>query len=462
MKKITVLALGMLMVSALHAEVRYVTVSGNGNGTSWENASGNIQAMVDSCYAHGGGEVRVGAGTYIIEKEIAIKSGVDVLGAYPATGGEERDLENNLTILDANNKPSTRILNASDQKGFMLSAVTTWDGFVLQNATSGYGSAALLSSGAVLKNCIIRNNNGASYGAILIKKSVDIETNTGAALINCLIVNNTTSEIQNPEANANAGAIYIEKDAHCTISNCLIANNKCMDKRSTAPGGVFMGANLHWARFQNNIFYNNQGAGGVNNFYSTSTAKKQFYNNWFDDDVIPTELEASSTGNKCRADFQNPLFVNPAAAIGYQSDINDVTAANWQLEANSPCIDAGEPKDLPHPYKDFGPTPDYSFIVTDLIGADRINGDKPDMGPYEYYANGGGTVLEVTDAAKGHVYFAGDDLTLRGFDGLATVRVLDLSGKMRYQGVVETTVNLNLPQGMYIVTVNNKSYKVIK
>lgn len=455
MKKITVLALGMLMVSALHAEVRYVTVSGNGNGTSWENASGNIQAMVDSCYAHGGGEVRVGAGTYIIEKEIAIKSGVDVLGAYPATGGEERDLENNLTILDANNKPYTRILNASDKAESLLTAMSTWDGFVLQNATSGYGSAAFLSSGVVLKNCIIRNNNGASYGAIMIKKNQGASDNIGAALINCLIVNNTTS--------SKAGAIFIETDAHCTISNCLIANNKCAENSATAPGGVFMGANLHWARFQNNIFYNNQGAGGVNNFYSTSSAKKQFYNNWFDDDAIPTELDANgSTGNKCRVDFQNPLFVNPAAAIGYQSDINDVTAANWQLEANSPCIDAGEPKDLPHPYKNFGPIPDYSSIVTDLIGADRINGDKPDMGPYEYYANGGGTALEVTDAAKGHVYFAGNDLTLRGFDGLATVRVLDLSGKMRYQGVVETTVNLNLPQGMYIVTVNNKSYKVIK
>lgn len=455
MKKITVLTLGVLMVSALHAEVRYVTVSGNGNGTSWENASGNIQAMVDSCYAHGGGEVRVGAGTYIIQQEIAIKSGVDVLGAYPATGGDERDLENNLTILDANNKPYTRILNASDKAESLLTAMSTWDGFVLQNATSGYGSAAFLSSGVVLKNCIIRNNNGASYGAIMIKKNQGASDNIGAALINCLIVNNTTS--------SKAGAIFIETDAHCTISNCLIANNKCAENSATAPGGVFMGANLHWARFQNNIFYNNHGVGGVNNFYSTSSAKKQFYNNWFDDDVIPTELDATgSTGNKCRVDFQNPLFVNPATVIGYQAEMTEVVAANWQLEANSPCIDNGEPKDLPHPYKNFGPIPDYSSIVTDLIGADRINGDKPDMGPYEYYANGGGTALEVTDAAKGHVYFAGDDLTLRGFDGLTTVRVLDLSGKMRYQGVVETTVNLNLPQGMYIVTVNNKSYKVIK
>lgn len=457
MKKITVLALGMLMVSALHAEVRYVTVSGTGNGTSWENASGNIQAMVDSCYALGGGEVRVGAGTYIIEKEIAIKSGVDVIGAYPAEGGMERDLENNLTILDANNKPYTRILNASDKAESLLTAMSTWDGFVLQNATSGYGSAAFLSSGVVLKNCIIRNNNGASYGAIMIKKNAGITTNTGAALINCLIVNNTTIQ--------KAGAVFIETDAHCTISNCLIANNKCSENSATAPGGVFMGANLHWARFQNNIFYNNQGESGVNNFYSTSTAKKQFYNNWFDDDVIPTELDATgSTGNKCRVDFPNPLFVNPAIVIGYQTDITEVAAANWQLDINSPCIDAGEAKDLPHPYKDFGSgtIPDYTSIVTDLLGAARVNGDKPDMGPYEYYANSGETALEGSGVANKRVYFVGDDLILQGFEGSVMMRVSDLSGKMRYQGVVETTVNLNLPQGMYIVTVNNKSYKVIK
>lgn len=448
---------GLLAVSVMQAEIRYVTVTGNGDGTSWENASNNIQAMVDECYAQGGGEVRVGAGTYIIEQQITAKSGVDVIGAYPATGGDKRDLKYNQTILDANNKPYTRILNASDAAGALLSEITTWDGFVFQNATSSYGSAAFLSSGMVLKNCIIRNNNGPSYGALMIKKNAGISSNTGAALINCLIVNNTTS--------TKAGAVFIEQDAHCTLSNCLIANNKCTENSATALGGVYLGQNLHWARLQNNIFYNNEGAGGVNNFFSPSAAKKQFYNNWFDDDEIPTTLDlTTSTGNVCRADFDSPLFVNSANVIGYQSDISTIITADWQLATASPCIDAGEAKDLPHPYKDFPPTSaavDFSTIATDLLGAGRINGNKPDMGPYEYYSNGGGTGLKPVQADK-MVYFEGDCLYLRGFDTKADIRVADISGKMCYHGLVGESIHLTLPKGLYIITIGGKSYKAIK
>jgi hypothetical protein len=44
--------------------VRYVVVGGAGNGTSWANASGDIQLMIDDLERQGGGQVWVARGTY--------------------------------------------------------------------------------------------------------------------------------------------------------------------------------------------------------------------------------------------------------------------------------------------------------------------------------------------------------------------------------------------------------------
>ena len=58
-KVILILGFGAATVFANAQTVRYVKQGGTGNGTSWAAASGNIQSMIDTVYARGGGDVRV-------------------------------------------------------------------------------------------------------------------------------------------------------------------------------------------------------------------------------------------------------------------------------------------------------------------------------------------------------------------------------------------------------------------
>jgi hypothetical protein len=200
---------------------RYVKSGGTGDGTSWGSASGSIIDMLNDIPA---GEVRVAAGTYTPSATIPIKDGINLTGAYPAnasTGNETRDLYSNQTILDGNN--ARRILQAPDF-GAAFYNVTVVDGFVLQKGNSTYGSAAAITLGTVLQNCVIRNNNGGNYGAAVFM-SKDTYTSTSnvngkasGGLINCIIHNNTSS--------SQAAGIFCGDYAYFSMVNCVIASNK--------------------------------------------------------------------------------------------------------------------------------------------------------------------------------------------------------------------------------------------
>ena len=99
MKKITkvlLVAICILTVNSFTVDaeqiIRYVKQDATGNGTSWENASGDLQAMVDEVEANADkGEVRVAAGTYY--GGFLMKDGVNVYGAYSAVDNGIRDLK---------------------------------------------------------------------------------------------------------------------------------------------------------------------------------------------------------------------------------------------------------------------------------------------------------------------------------------------------------------------------------
>ena len=93
-------------------------------GTSWENASGDLQAMVDEVEANADkGEVRVAAGTYY--GGFLMKDGVNVYGGYSAVDNGIRDLKNNKTYLDGEKKSRVLFQN----QDILFQYTTTWDGF---------------------------------------------------------------------------------------------------------------------------------------------------------------------------------------------------------------------------------------------------------------------------------------------------------------------------------------------
>ena len=373
------------------ASTRYVKTNGNGDGTSWGAASNDIIAMLNDIPA---GEVQVAAGTYTPAATIPIKDGINLTGAYAADGSGTRDLYANQTILDGNNV--RRILQAPDF-GAGFYNVTVVDGFVLQKGSSFYGSAAAITLGTVLQNCVIRNNNGTSYGAAvyLTKSTYTLTSNkdgvASGALINCVIHNNTSA--------SQSAAVFCGDYAYFSMINCVIASNKC----TTGVGGVYIGGNnsITYTQLQNNIFYNNSGS-TYNNFATSvpATAMQIVLSNYFDDASIPVSgaysLHANSTNNKTKTNYSTPNFANPTASLqgydaGNSSNTTLINNSDWRLNSSSGLIGLGNStQGIKFPYENMnantsaGTARAFSNISSDIMGSTRVLNSTVEMGAYEY------------------------------------------------------------------------------
>jgi len=157
-RKIFTLLMALFSVIAIQAQVRYVTENGEGDGTSWENASGDIQRMIDELDEAGGGEIRVAQGNYVPmekisevdvdgnltterDKAFALKSNIKIYGGYNSDGSE-RDTEKYTTILSG-------AINQTDTAYHVLVAVqaenVVLDGLMITNGRAYYSSNYLVT-----------------------------------------------------------------------------------------------------------------------------------------------------------------------------------------------------------------------------------------------------------------------------------------------------------------------------
>ena len=416
MKKITFLMLFAFVAIVASAQIsRYVkvTATGLGDGTSWADAAGNadIQALIDAVATDANkGTVYFAAGTYLRTATITIKDGVNLTGGY-SSDGSSRDLYQYQTVLDGQNTGYFRLITAADNVT-PFAKVTVINGFILQKGTGSYGSAAVISLGTVLENCIVRNNSGGTYGAaIFMKKNTTISnTNpqntyknfkTAGGLINCIIINNTSSNI--------SAAVWASDDSHFSIVNCVIANNKSTDA-TNGVGGLWFGNNIHYTHIQNTIFYNNSGV-AANNIKTTSTALRVTLNNWFDNATMPVILGTGSNNNKLTTDFATPDFVLPTTFQGSTTNstqIDEIAASNWSLKSTSGLISLGNStQGVKFPYENMNAstvsaaTRAFNTISTDVMGSNRIINTTVDMGAYEF--NPVIVTTATVDALKGSV-----------------------------------------------------------
>ena len=138
----------------LYAAIRYVktTATGSGNGSSWANASGNLQAMIDASAS--GDEVWVAAGTYkptayptgctncttTRDRAFILKNGVKVYGGFAGTESllTQRNIAGNPTILsgDFNNDDvitgsgSTLSITGNTENAYHVVISVTGSGFI--------------------------------------------------------------------------------------------------------------------------------------------------------------------------------------------------------------------------------------------------------------------------------------------------------------------------------------------
>jgi hypothetical protein len=189
------------------------------------------------------------------------------------------------------------------------------------------------AAGGILYNCTLFKNASSSSGG----------ATRGAAVYNCTIFSNSASSgaagdwsnMSNCLVFANSASSYSGGATMGTLNNCTIVGNSA----GTAGGGVYGGTLI------NCIVYFNTATTDGSNWYSTASFTKSC-----------TAPDPGGVGN-ITAD---PMFV-------------DTNTANYRLNANSPCINAGINQN-------------WMTNAFDLDGhrrIDRLSG-RVDIGVYEF------------------------------------------------------------------------------
>lgn len=240
------------------SRIRYVmpTVQGTGDGSSWDNASNDLQKMIDELAAGGtsAAEVWVAAGTYTPKSQLIsgtaysasfrMRDGVSVYGGF--AGGESSKLDRekgtmpwdftNATILEGSyydhgdftwtGKKWTLTGDSRHVVWFApmageddFSNVTTLDGVTIMGgyAQGGTGmddfktdcGAGVYMDGAnaYLTNCIVKENYAAGNGGGVYLKGGRVQS----------------SFIYNNSADADGGAVYVENRG--LVLRSMLANN---------------------------------------------------------------------------------------------------------------------------------------------------------------------------------------------------------------------------------------------
>ncbi|TAD84064.1 MAG: hypothetical protein EAY75_13810, partial [Bacteroidetes bacterium] len=392
----------MVLSVSSFAIIRYVRAggAGNGSGSSWSNASGNLQTMINA--SGNGDEVWVAGGTYRPtadgnrDMSFAMKAGVKIYGSFAGneTSLAQRilfirttfpsilsgDLGNNdLVQGSALGSPGLSFANNGDNSYHVISnnsnglttANSLLDGFIISggNATgtginqqSGGGMLNLNSSPA-LANIIFRwNNANAGGGLFNFSSAANIENaiffqNTAANGAGIVLDQNSTVNLFNNifsdnRVSANGGAMYIAQSSSINIFNTTFTRNY-----SPATGAVLVNSGSS-ATVKNSIVWGNLNG-------NTNAALGSFIGNVETVASITYSIvEGGWTGTGNTA--QNPAFINaanPAGADGVFMTADD----GLRPEFCTPAYNTGN---------------NSGVSATDIMGNNRLFGIV-DLGPYE-------------------------------------------------------------------------------
>lgn len=234
--------------------IRYVKPGGTGDGSSWGNASGDLQKMIDElATVNAPGEVWVAAGTYrpttqIIEgvqyaASFRMRDGINVYGGF--AGGEISKADrakgsmpwiySNETVLlgaDYDDKSAEWIENNSQWNVISSTRHVVW--FAPMSGEDNFKSVTILD-GVTIKGGAANGGEGLSDFAT--DKGGGVYMGLNAILQNCIVTENT--------AKGDGGGVYANGDgADASSANakggrvvgCLVYNNSSVED----GGGVFV------------------------------------------------------------------------------------------------------------------------------------------------------------------------------------------------------------------------------
>lgn len=154
----------------VQSEILYVRQNATGNGSSWADASGNLQQMMDKQFK--GKSVWVAEGTYYApEIYFKLRDSIKVYGGFPAVGNPtfaDRNVALHPTVLTSTHAMIIGNFYPADKK---ISAATLLDGFVV---TKNENSPELMY-GLFESNSEVTYSNitftGLDYGAVEIRRA---------------------------------------------------------------------------------------------------------------------------------------------------------------------------------------------------------------------------------------------------------------------------------------------------
>jgi hypothetical protein len=230
--------------------------------------------------------------------------------------------------------------------------------------------------------------------------------------------------------------------------NNTIVNNRA----ATGMGnGVLILDPASEVKLKNNLFKgnNNQGWQDTNSIVYMFSCNKLLY----DYNFIPANYSLSVTGTPTQLigdTSHNVLGMNPMLVAPTANNLvtTDATAANFNIQALSPCIDKGD-------------TVGASPLAYDYVGGTRIMGPKIDIGAYEVFKNPEG----LFETATQNSLFSFYPNPSRDIVHITTPFSAGRIELCNLQGAVLKTYTLNypstsisiatLPKGVYLLRVAN-------
>ncbi|MBD2705305.1 hypothetical protein IC229_32100 [Spirosoma sp. BT702] len=401
---LTGLVISLTTFPLLAQTIRYVkpTASGSGNGSSWANASANLQAMINASIS--GNQVWVTGGAYKPTSttartiSFAMKNGVAIYGGFVGTETTlaQRPAINSTTPSSTTlsgeiGSPSSTTDNSfhviNNPAG--LTTTATLDGFIITggNANSFSGldnvGGGLLNNGAgsgnvcspTIRQCVFVANQGV-YGAA-INNDGSSSGLSSPVVTNCVFLSNTATN-----AGGSGGALLNSGTSSPLLTNCVFQGNTA----SGAGGAIYnvasVGGGSSSPRLINCSFQDNMaGSGGVmyNIGSPSSTCSPVLIN------CVLWNNGGANTFVNISATLSASYTLFEATVTGYTNLTGNMTSVttpfgsptSTQLASGSPAINAGDPTTTPTT----GAPAAVGF--TDLAGNTRFVGGRIDMGAYE-------------------------------------------------------------------------------
>lgn len=354
--------------------IRYVmeTAQGSGDGTSWANASGDLQKMIDELATiDAPGEVWVAAGTYrpttqIIEgvqyaASFRMRDGINVYGGF--AGGEiskaERDkgtmpwIYSNETVLmgaDYDDNSAEWIENSSQWNVISSTRHVVWfapmsgevkfkyttvlDGVTIKGgaANGGEGLAdfatdkgggVYMGLNAILQNCIVTENTAKGDGGGVYANGDGADASSanakGGRVVGCLIYNNSSVE--------DGGGVFV-KNAGLVLRS-MITNNS-----ATNGAGVYLDKNAEnhpeYLILSTSVVSNNTATGNGAVYCNESGVLLQ---NTIVNNNCPSTVDASNPNSSQTGGLYINKYAYVINSILWNNLINDLNIPMYALGA---------------------------------------------------------------------------------------------------------------------------------